>query len=95
MRVLLAALALTVCAAALPRNTSAAEPAPLGLIEKTSRPSAAGHLLELLQRLGVGLISPAQAAECTREGETCTSNEQCCPGLECSGGPQATCATED
>jgi len=41
------------------------------------------------------LISKAHAAECTDEGETCTSNEQCCSGLECTGGPPTTCTAED
>jgi hypothetical protein len=50
---------------------------------------------ELLNSLGVNLFSKAHAAECTPEGETCTSNEQCCPGLECSGGPPMTCVQED
>jgi len=50
---------------------------------------------ELLNRLRVNLFSKAHAAECTPEGETCTSNEQCCPGLECTGGPPATCVQED
>ncbi|MBV9199005.1 MAG: hypothetical protein JOY83_04575 [Alphaproteobacteria bacterium] len=49
----------------------------------------------LLHKLGVELMPRAHAAECTSEGETCTSNEQCCPGLECSGGPPATCVEED
>jgi hypothetical protein len=53
------------------------------------------RLPELLQRFGFSFISRAQAAECTAEGETCTSNEQCCPGLQCAGGPPATCSTED
>jgi hypothetical protein len=52
-------------------------------------------LPKLLRTLGVDLIPGAHAAECTSEGETCTSNEQCCPGLECSGGPPATCVEEE
>jgi hypothetical protein len=49
----------------------------------------------LLQKLGINPIAKAQAAECTDEGETCTSTEQCCSGLECTGGPPASCVPED
>jgi hypothetical protein len=50
---------------------------------------------ELLRQFGIRLIPKAKAAECTEEGETCTSTEQCCAGLECSGGPPAICTAED
>jgi len=53
------------------------------------------QLSELLRQFGMSLAPMARAAECTEEGETCTSNEQCCAGLECSGGPPATCTPED
>ena len=53
------------------------------------------QMSDLLRQFGIRLIPKAKAAECTEEGETCTSTEQCCAGLECSGGPPAICATED
>jgi hypothetical protein len=70
-----------------PTSRQARQPAQHSLL--------AAQLPGVLERLGAVLISKARAAECTPEGETCTSNEQCCPGLECAGGPPATCATED
>jgi hypothetical protein len=57
--------------------------------------SSLRNLPELLHQFGIHLIPKARAAECTEEGEICTSTEQCCAGLECSGGPPATCTTED
>jgi hypothetical protein len=57
--------------------------------------SSLRNLPELLHQFGIGLIPKASAAECTEEGEICTSTKQCCAGLECSGGPPATCTTED
>lgn len=56
---------------------------------------ARSQLSDLLRQFGIGLIPKARAAECTEEGETCTSTEQCCTGLECTGGPPATCTSED
>jgi hypothetical protein len=53
------------------------------------------QLAELLNQYGISWIKKSTAAECTEEGETCTSTEQCCVGLECSGGPPATCTSED
>ena len=93
MRFPITALALIACAA-LPQLSSAEGLAarPIGTI---AEPLAGAQLAELLQRFGVGLRPRAYAAECLREGDTCTSNEQCCPGLECSGGPPNTCNTED
>jgi hypothetical protein len=70
----------------------------LTLIEPAAAATRApfGHQLpELLRQFGIRLIPKARAAECAEEGETCTSTEQCCAGLECSGGPPAICATED
>jgi hypothetical protein len=49
----------------------------------------------LLERLGIGRIVLAQAAQCADEGENCTSTAQCCSGLECTGAPQATCRPAD
>ena len=94
MRILVVAVALTVFAT-LPRAWSEEVlPTPRPL-EQTARPAIEDQSLDLLRRLGVNLIPRAHAAECTAEGETCSSNEQCCPGLECSGGPPATCSPED
>src|SRR5690349_7996875 len=92
MRFLVAAIAL-LGYAALPQAASAGEAKAPHAVEQTARPSSSSQWPELLRNLGVNLIGQARAAECTPEGETCTSNEQCCPGLECSGGPPATCAT--
>jgi hypothetical protein len=94
MRILLVVLALTV-SAVLPRASSAADRPPARPAERVSEPFLVSHLPALLRTLGGKLIPRAYAAECTREGETCTSNEQCCPGLECNGGPPATCVEED
>jgi hypothetical protein len=91
---LLLALALTFCAV-FPQAASTQDLAPPQSRETTDRSPLKAQRPELLQRLGVNLISKARAAECTAEGETCTSNEECCPGLECAGGPPATCSTED
>jgi hypothetical protein len=94
MRNWVMALAFAVCAMA-PQTAFAENPASLQVRQSADQSLLAAQLPALLQRLGVVLISKAQAAECTPEGETCTSNEQCCPGLECTGGPPATCSTED
>jgi hypothetical protein len=87
------ALAVVVCVA-LSQSVSAKEPTFIELV-----PNAAGsslsNLSELLRQFGIRLFPKAKAAECTEEGETCMSTEQCCAGLECSGGPPATCTTED
>jgi hypothetical protein len=94
MRNWILALAVTICAAG--PQTAFAENATSRQVRQPVEPSLlAAQLPALLQRLGGVLISKAHAAECTQEGETCTSNEQCCPGLECAGGPPATCSTED
>jgi hypothetical protein len=94
MRVLLVVLALAVLVA-LPQASSAEDRDPARPSGRIINPSPAHDLPALLRTLGVVLIRNAHAAECTGEGETCTSNEQCCPGLECSGGPPATCVEED
>jgi Conotoxin len=85
MRKLVVVLALVV-GMALPQAASATQ--------HGSDPNQ-NQISQLLQQLGISLVSRARAAECTEEGETCSSNEQCCAGLECSGGPPATCAPED
>ena len=69
---------------------TSAEPAP----GAASSPLG-NQISELLRQFGTRLIPSARAAECTDEGETCTSTDQCCAGLECSGGPPATCITDD
>ena len=94
MSKLLAALAFTVCFA-LPQPSPAEVLTPTQSGAKTAGSSHASQLPGLLQRLGANLISKARAAECTEEGEACTSNEQCCSGLECTGSPPAVCAPED
>ena len=96
MRILLLLLAL-IASVVLPRAASAEDRPPVRPDARVTEPFLATQLPTLLSlsRLGVELISHAYAAECTREGETCSSNEQCCPGLECSGGPPATCVEEE
>ena len=94
MRVLFVILALTV-SAVLPRASSAEDRPSVRPAEKVSQSFLVSRLPTLFRTFGVELIPSAHAAECTSEGETCTSNEQCCPGLECSGGPPATCVEED
>jgi len=95
MRAVLVILVLAV-AVAPARNSSAESPTAARPSQSIADPSLANGLPNLLRALHIELLMrSAQAAECTREGETCTSNEQCCPGLECSGGPPATCVDED
>ena len=98
MRILLVLLALTV-SVILPQASCAEARPPARPAERVSEPflvrQLPTQLPTLFRTLGVELIPRAYAAECTSEGETCASNEQCCPGLECSGGPPATCVEED
>ena len=94
MRILLLLLALS-ASVVLPRAASAEDRPPVRPDARVTEPFLATQLPMLLRTLGGRLIPSAHAAECTGEGETCTSNEQCCPGLECSGGPPATCVEED
>jgi hypothetical protein len=94
MRIWLMALAFAVCAIG-PQTAFAENPISRQVPRPADHSLLAARLPALLQQLGAVLISKAQAAECTPEGETCTSNEQCCPGLDCTGGPPATCSTED
>ena len=94
MRSLMVAFAFLACAA-LPQGSSAEDLTSMPSRERAIGPSVASQLPKLLQGLGVKLISKAHAAECTEEGETCTSNEQCCSGLECTGGPPTTCTPQD
>jgi hypothetical protein len=53
-----------------------------------------GNQLRTLLR-SLDLIAKAHAAECKDEGELCKTNAECCPGLECSGDPQATCRAQE
>jgi len=59
------------------------------------RMAANNQLGALLKRLEISPISNAVAAQCEEEGENCTSNAQCCSGLECIGAPHATCMPPD
>jgi hypothetical protein len=95
MRILLVVLALTMSIALPPTSSAAQDQPPVRPAARVAEPFLASQLPTLLRTLGVELIPRAHAAECTAEGETCTSKEQCCPGLECSGGPPATCVEED
>src|SRR5262245_24244456 len=72
------------------RELTLIKPAPSG-----TRSPFGYEMSELLRQFGIRLIPRARAAECTEEGEICTSTEQCCAGLECLGGPPASCATSD
>jgi hypothetical protein len=94
MRNLPVALAVAVCAA-LSQSASAKEPVLLASHASLAGSPLRNELSELLHQFNICLISKAKAAECTEEGESCTSTEQCCAGLECSGGPPATCTPED
>jgi hypothetical protein len=94
MRNFVVTLVFTVCVG-VAQASSAGCLTPAQTRETADRLPLKGQLPDSLQKLGVGLISKARAAECTAEGETCTADEQCCPGLECAGGPPATCTIED
>jgi len=94
MRNLMLTVALLVCVA-VPLSASAQELTPLQSSTNTSSSSPKNQLPRLLQKLGINFISKAQAAECAEEEETCTSDKQCCPDLECIGGPPARCTPKD
>ncbi len=94
MRNSVVALAVVICAA-LPQSVSAKEATSLRPASTEAGTRHRDQLSELLHQFGIGLIKKVRAAECAEEGETCTSAEQCCAGLECSGGPPATCTSED
>jgi hypothetical protein len=94
MRVQLAALTL-LAVVEFPIAASAADAMTIALRERTPPQPVIGQASGLLQKLGLGLISRAHAAQCTEEGEACTSTQQCCPGLECTGNSPATCTPED
>jgi hypothetical protein len=94
MRILFVAFACLACAA-LPQGSLAEDPMSVPSHEIATRPAVKSQLSKLLQGLSVNSISKAHAAECIEEGETCTSNDQCCSGLECTGGPPTVCAAVD
>ena len=94
MRKLVVAFVFLACAV-LSHAASAEDSTSVPPGEKTTELSVRSQLPKFLQGFGVNLISKAHAAECTEEGEICTSNEQCCSGLECTGGPPTTCTAED
>jgi len=94
MRNSVIALAVVACVA-LPQSVSAKEATSLRPAPTEAATPSRDQLSELLRQFGIGLIKKVRAAECVEEGETCTSAEQCCAGLECSGGPPATCTAED
>ena len=94
MRKLLVVPAVMVCVA-LSASVSARDLTLIEPVPGAASSPLASQMSELFRQFGIHLIPKAKAAECTEEGETCTSTEQCCAGLECSGGPPAICATED
>jgi len=94
MRNSVIALAVVVCVA-LPQSAAAKEATSLRPALTEAGTPLRDQLSDLLRQFGIGLIKKVKAAECAEEGETCTSSEQCCAGLECSGGPPATCSSED
>jgi hypothetical protein len=94
MHNLVVALALVACIA-LSQSASAKELTSVEPTANAANSSPRNQLSRLLYQFGIGLIPKARAAECAEEGETCTSTEQCCASLECSGGPPATCTSED
>src|SRR5271166_3396372 len=74
MRNLMLTVALPVCVA-VPLSASAQGLTPLQSSTNTSSASLRNQLPQLLQEFGINLISKAQAAECTEEGASCTSDE--------------------
>ena len=94
MHNLVVALVIVTCIA-LPQSASPKELTSIQPPANTANSSSRSQLSRLLYQFGIGLIPRARAAECAEEGETCTSTEQCCAGLDCSGGPPATCTPED
>ena len=94
MRNPVVALAVVVCLGLSPA-LPAKELTSIHSARAAASSSSRNQLSELLRQFGIELIPRGRAAECTEEGEACTSTEQCCAGLECSGGPPAVCTTED
>jgi hypothetical protein len=94
MRTPVVALGIVACIA-LSQAVSAKELTSTQPTPNTANSPSRSQLSDLLQQFGIRLIPKVAAAECMEEGESCTSTEQCCAGLECSGGPPATCTLED
>src|SRR5260370_37653061 len=91
MHNLVSALVLAVCIS-VPQLVFAAEAAPVQSPTGATGSSLKNQLPELLEKLGINIISKARAAESIEEGETSTSNEQCWSGLGCVGVPPASCS---
>ncbi len=81
--------------AVVPQPVLAGDPTPRLSREPAEHSLLGAQLPELLQKFDLGLISKAHAAECTAEGEPCTPDQQCCPGLQCVGGPPTVCSIEE
>ena len=94
MRNLITTVALVTCLA-VPLSVSAEGFNPT-TTQSPANVTNLSELSELFHKLGLGLISTAQAQQqCRDESETCTSDAQCCPGLECVGGPPGACREKD
>jgi hypothetical protein len=94
MRNLIKTVALVACIA-VPLSVSAQGLNPTAT-QSPANVTNLSELSELLHKLGLGLTSTAQAQQqCRDESETCTSDAQCCPGLECVGGPPGACRGKD
>ena len=93
MRSLIAMVALQACVA-VPLSVSAEGLSPANTQSPTEGTSVS-QLSQLIQKFSINLTSKAQAQQCRDEEETCTSDAQCCPGLECVGGPPGSCREKD
>jgi hypothetical protein len=94
MRNLITTVALVACVT-VPLSVSAEGLNPPSA-QSPTKATNLSELSELFHKLGLGLISTAQAQQqCRDESETCTSDAQCCPGLECVGGPPGACREKD
>ena len=93
MRSPIMTVALVACIA-VPLSVSA-EGLRLPTTQSPAEKTGFSQLSVLFQKFGVNLTSRAQAQQCRDEDETCTSDEQCCPGLECVGGPPGACREKD
>jgi len=75
----LVAVTVVVCIV-LSASLSAEQPTLIEPSHAASRLPFRIQISELLRQLGIRLVPMARAAECTAEGETCKSTEQCCLG---------------
>ncbi len=80
---------------AVPQYASAEGPPIPQSFPTLIRVAAYDQLSVLLKKFDIRPISKAVAAQCADEGENCTSDAQCCSGLECTGAPHATCMPAD